>query len=174
MKIRFTLIMLTAFAALMLSAETIKFRSGYVLAAELSTAKISVSGVLRDAPLTIPQNPVYAVVSIKLDSGRSISIFDYALDAFGNEVPCVAIRTGKNFLFTTDTITSSNVIQLLFITSMDIVGKLVKTELTLKSKLPPNKIYSTVIPFTMIKNKAVKAPGAIPAQGAFELNGEKK
>ena len=76
MKIRFTLIMLTAFAALMLSAETIKFRSGYVLAAELSTAKISVSGVLRDAPLTIPQNPVYAVVSVKLDSGRSISIFD--------------------------------------------------------------------------------------------------
>ena len=112
MKIRFTLIMLTAFAALMLSAETIKFRSGYVLAAELSTAKISVSGVLRDAPLTIPQNPVYAVVSVKLDSGRSISIFDYTLDAFGHEAPCVAIRTGKNFLFTTDTITSSNVITL--------------------------------------------------------------
>ena len=86
MKIRFTLIMLTAFAALMLSAETIKFRSGYVLAAELSTAKISVSGVHRDAPLVIPPNPVYVVVSVKLDSGRAISMFDYTLDAFGHEV----------------------------------------------------------------------------------------
>ena len=175
MKIRFTLIMLTAFAALMLSAETIKFRSGYVLAAELSTAKVSVSGVHRDAPLVIPPNPVYAVVSVKLDSGRALSVFDYTLDAFGHEVPCVAIRTGKNFQFTTDTITSKGVIQLLFITSMDIVGKLVNAELNLKSKLPPNKIiYSTAIPFTMIKNKAVMAPSAVPAEGAFTLNGEKK
>ena len=175
MKIRFTLVILTAFAGLMLSARTIKFRSGNVLAAELSSAKISVFGAHRDAPLTIPSNPVYAVVSVKLDSGRSISIFDYTLDAFGNEVPCVAIRTGKNFQFTTDTITHNGVIQLLFITSMDIVGKLANAELTLKSKLPPNKmIYSTAIPFSMIKNKAVMAPAAVPAAGAFASDEEKK
>ena len=175
MKLRYALILLSIFSTVVLFAEPIKFRSGYVLAAELSTAKISVSGVHRDAPLNIPSNPVYAVVSVKLDTGRAISIFDYTLDAFGHEIPCSAIRTDKKFIFTPDTVTSKDVIQLLFITSTSYVGKLASEELTLKSKCPPDKaMFSTAIPFTMLNSKAVSAISAVPAAGTFNLTVEKK
>lgn len=175
MKICHLLIIFTAFAAFTLPAETIQFRSGKVLAAELSTAKITVSNVHPDLPLKIPAEPIYAVVSVKLDDGRSISIFDYTLNAFGSEISCAAIRTGKNFNFTIDPVSSDGVIQLLFIADKTYVGKLADNVLTLKSKLPPaNDIYSTEIPFSVIGNKAVMSIKAVPAAGSFKAAKENK
>ena len=175
MKFRYTAIVLLLFVGVLLSARTIRFRSGQVMAAELSTAKIKVSDVHPDAPLKFPETPVYAVVSVKLDQGRTISIFDYTLDVFGSEFPCVAIRTGKDFKFTTDAVFSTGVIQLLFIADQNYVNRLVEKKLTLKSKLPPSKvIYSTEIPFTTIGSKKIMTPDAVSLEGAFLPEGENK
>lgn len=175
MKFRYTAIVLLLFAGVLLSARTIRFRSGQVLAAELSTAKIKVSNVHRDAPLKMPDSPMYAVVSVKLDQGRAISIFDYTLDAFASEIPCVAIRTGKDFKFTTDAVFSTGVVQLLFIVDQSHISRLVEKKLTLKSKLPPSKvIYSTEIPFITIGSKKIMTPDAVSLEGAFLPEGEGK
>ena len=167
MKSPLAIFILTLFAASTLKAEPILFRSGKVLTAELSTSKISVTKVNPDAKITIPETPVYAVISIKLDVGRSISIFDYSLELFGKDIQCSAIRTGRNFEFTTENISQSTPLQLLFIADSKFIGKQGTEKLILKSRLNPGKIYAAEIPFTVIGQKSPITPDNVPVEGTF-------
>ena len=167
MKLHLAIAVLTLLAVSTLKAEPILFRSGKVLTAELSTAKISVTKVNPDAKLSIPETPVYAVISIKLDAGRSISIFDYFLELFGKDIPCSAIRTRRDFEFTTENISQSSPLQLLFIADSKFIGKQGTEKLILKSRLNPGKLYSAEIPFTIIGQKSPINPDNVPAEGTF-------
>ena len=168
MKYRLSILITTLLAASILKAEPIIFRSGKVLAAELSASKISVSNVNPDAPLAIPDNPVYAVVSIKLDAGRAVSIFDYALEVFGKDIMCAGIRSKRNFEFTTENISQTSPLQLLFIADRNFIGKAATEKLILKSRLnPANNVYAVEIPFTIIDKKAPMGLDNIPHEGTF-------
>ena len=153
---------------LQLHAETVRFRAGNVLAAELTSSKISISGVPQELPITYPATPVYAVVTVKLDRFRSISIFDYALVASGTEFPCVAINSGRGFVHT-DAPVNDDVVQLLFITDALTAGQDKLETHILKCKLAPGKdIFDVKVHFSFIGSNAPKTPATIPAEGIIE------
>ena len=72
-------------------ADTVLFRSGRVLRAEVST--IRPYGFKRFCASEAPRRPVaYAAVTVKLDKGRKIGIFDYSLRMGGNTYECAMVR----------------------------------------------------------------------------------
>lgn len=162
-------LLLIVFAAIGLSlgAGTVRFRSGKVLAAELTTAKIKINNINPDVPPAIPNKPVYAVVSVKLDDLRNVSIFDYVLTSYGREFPCIAVRSGNNFDFADNPVSANGVIQLLFAADGLLVGKLPQETLILKSKFPPKGLHDAKLTFTNLGSKAPSAISAIPAGGSF-------
>lgn len=161
----FTICTLILFATLQLNAETVLFRAGKILGAELTTKKIPVYGVPQEMPINIPAKPVYAVVTVKLDRFRSISIFDYALEASGTQFLCVAIRTQSRFVHTDAPINSTEVVQLLFIADTMTAAK-EKLEIhTIKSRLAPAGVYDVKVPFSNIGSDTPKEISEIPAEG---------
>ena len=162
-------LLLIAFAAIGLSlgAGTVRFRSGKVLAAELTTAKIKINNINPDVPPAIPTKPVYAVISVKLDDLRNVSVFDYVLTSYGREFPCIAVRSGNNFDFADNPVSANGVIQLLFAADGLLVGKLPQETLILKSKFPPKGLHDVKLTFTNLGSKAPSAISAIPAGGSF-------
>ena len=155
-------------STIQLHAETIRFRAGNVLAAELTSRKINISRIPAELPLVIPAKPMYAVVTVKLDRFRSISIFDYTLVASGTEFPCVAINSGSGFVHT-DAPVSEETVQLLFITDALTSGKAKLETHVLKCKLAPGKdIFDVKVHFSFIGSNATKSPATIPAEGIIE------
>ena len=76
-------------AASSLNAETVIFRSGEVLAAELSGRKPTVANLPQQETA---QATVFALVTVRLQPGRSISTEDYSLSALGETYRCIAVR----------------------------------------------------------------------------------
>ena len=76
---RFVLLIVTVLLATFSAyAESKHYRSGVILAAEITKANISVANLSSLAFPNMPQNKAYAVISVKLDSARELSIFDYS------------------------------------------------------------------------------------------------
>lgn len=86
---KFVLPFAVVLAALSLHAETVLFRSGEVLAAELSSRKPQVANL---PAAETAQTTVYALVTVRLQPGRTISTEDYSLFALGGTYRCIAIR----------------------------------------------------------------------------------
>ena len=76
-------------AGSLLHADTVLFRSGEVLAAELSSRKVPVANLPAEETA---QATFYALVTVKLQPGRTISTEDYSLSALGGAYRCIAIR----------------------------------------------------------------------------------
>ena len=85
------ILLLLAFslASVSVLAETIVFRSGEVLAAEVTSRAPRVAHL---AEADKAESPMYALVTVKLHPGREISTEDYSLSALGGLYRCVAIR----------------------------------------------------------------------------------
>lgn len=164
-----TLLLIVFAAVFSLYAESVRFRSGKVLAAELTTAKIKIGNVNKEVPPAIPARPVYAVVSVKLDDLRNVSVFDYVLTSYGREFPCIAIKSGKSFEFSDTPVSASGVIQLLFAGDGLLIGKMAQETLILKSKFPPKGLHDAKLLFTNIGSKAPTEISAIPADGSFNV-----
>jgi hypothetical protein len=155
-------------AALSLRADVLIFRSGRIVAAEISSTAPA-GGDINDkyAFPDLPEQRLYAVVSVKLDAGRKISIFDYALESSGKTYPCVAINSdGTTFRHTQNSIPATDkIMQLLFIIDK---RPLQKTELLkLKCNLPPYGIYDLQVPFDNAGYQRLLLPAEIPAVGTF-------
>ena len=154
-----------------LHAEVIFFRSGKIMAAETSSTAPAMDRI--DDKITfpeLPQNRLYAVISVKLDSGRKISIFDYSLESSGKTYPCVAINfNGKKFNYTESEISGADkILQLLFI-----IEKLPQPagSLKLKCNLPPlDGTYDLQVPFTGTGYQRLTSPTDIPAAGLIRKN----
>ena len=87
---------LVLFCAVAGSAETVRFRSGEILAAEWSGALPYIMN--RDAAglADLPEQRVYAALTVSLDPGRKISIYDYSLKVSGTKYRCIALQNGNN------------------------------------------------------------------------------
>jgi len=78
----------------------LRFRAGWVLAAEIAPENPGEMLTMANlSPYEEPQEPIphpgYALVTVKLDQGRSISRFDYVLeDRNRKQIPAFAIRVG--------------------------------------------------------------------------------
>lgn len=170
MKILFALLAFAASGLLTLSGATLVFRGGEILAAQLSTARPSISG---EDPFAYPNDfdrKIYAALTVRMTSGRALSVYDYSLEAFGRPSPCVAIRVdggsfnAKNWEFKNPS--SSQKFTLLFILDGRQVGLQKVENLTLKANFPPASRAEQTVPFTNLGSAPF--PSSIPAEGVMQ------
>ncbi len=93
-----TLVLLLMAAMPRLSAETQRFRSGEILGAELSEELPSMRNRASVDFSNLPEKRIYAALTVSLDPGRKISIYDYSLQAFGVRYRCLALRSGSSYI----------------------------------------------------------------------------
>ena len=168
-----SMVVILTLSALMLHVEAgeIHCRSGVVKAAQLTRQNLSIANLNPLAFPGMPANKIFAVVSIKPDDLRSISIFDYSLEAYGVSFPCAAVRRSGRFEYFTGDINASGIQQLLFVLDGAMISGNQKVEnLVLRSNLAdPGSIYRTSIPFSFIGNRPPTAPESIAPGGALEI-----
>ncbi len=79
-----------------LAAETLRFRSGEILAAELSPTLPYIMNRSAADLADLPEQRIYAALTVSLDPGRKISIYDYSLKVSGTKYRCIALQNGNN------------------------------------------------------------------------------
>lgn len=175
---RFTAALLfTMSAAFSAAAATLPFRSGEVLAAELSTAKPK---IVNEDPLAFPADftrLIYAALVVKPAEGRGLSIHDYALDAFGRDYPCIALRVGDGDynagVWEVKRVVPGEKYTLLFALDATLVGLAPKELLTLRSLYPPKSRAAQPVPFTNRNGGGFTPPSSIPNYGIMQKAGER-
>lgn len=158
------------FCAVAASAETVRFRSGEILAAELSKEK---PGGVRNADKLdlseLPERRVYAALTVALDPGRKISIYDYSLKAFGVVSRCIALRSGGNpidgSLYEAGGSDRENRCTLYFVLNAREVGIGSREKLTLVCNVPP--VQELAVTFVNRGGKSFTAPRSIPDSGTM-------
>jgi len=82
-----------------MSSKTKRFYSGDVVSAEISKRSPRVNGWSRHEPSRniSDKDKAYALIAVRLEKGRGISIYDYVLvDNAMNEFVCKGIRLNDN------------------------------------------------------------------------------
>lgn len=148
-------------------AETIVFRGGDVLAAEVSSQTPRV--------LNLPAEEqggsrVYALVTVKLHPGRTVSVEDYSLNALGGLYRCIAIRE-ENGAFNAEkwhfnAVSPRKRYGLLFALQIPVGQNYnnVKFDLVCNA---PGKWVRTSIPFTDRGSQGFTPATSIPVSGKF-------
>ncbi|MHB9138552.1 MAG: hypothetical protein ACYC4Q_04025 [Victivallaceae bacterium] len=95
-KIVLSVIIMLLFADLATAAgdTQVRFHLGWVISSEISRRQVTVLNQMPYAFEEPSRNKAYAIVSVKLDSGRTLSIYDFSLIINEKKYPCVALRTG--------------------------------------------------------------------------------
>lgn len=151
--------------------ELLHCRSGIINAAEISSANINIANFTGLGFTALPEQKAYAVVSLKLNDMRAISIFDYRLNVSGVDFPCAALWRNNRFEYFTGDIKSSGTQQMLFIIDRKLILDPKRVKLTLKSNIAAaGNIYDTEVPFSVIGSRMPTAAGRIPADGLLELD----
>ena len=144
-------------------AATVDFRSGTVLAAEISSKVPEVKGMKVDFPA-----PVCARVVFKLHPERKVSIHDYALNAYGRNFKAAAIARNNGVWVVDgsafDNNSDSDRFSLLFILDGSVIGKRSVEELEITA-VPDPKGKSTPVKFRNLKN------GSFPSVNSISKNG---
>jgi hypothetical protein len=155
-----------------LLAVTIPFRLGDLLSAEISRNKVVIKN-LNAADYDINfKHYAYAVVTFKLQKGRSISIHDFKLKLKYRSYRCVAMRSGNRTFDTKNwklnkTLTGK-LYSLLFIIDSETLGNAKKT-------VPANLVYNLnnsgrvnyELPFKFVNYDNLTPVYKIPAGGMF-------
>ncbi len=168
MRISHIVCCLLLFCAAAASAETVRFRSGEILCAELSKEKPE--GVRNADKLDLSELPdrrVYAALTVALDPGRKISIYDYSLKVFGVANRCIALRNGDNSIdgarYETGGSDRENRCTLYFVLNAREVGVGSREKLTLVCNVPP--VRELPVTFVNCGTKAFTPPRRIPDSG---------
>ena len=141
-------------------------RSGVVVAAEVTKGEVKIAELPPLAFQNLPQEKAYAVVSLKLDDMRELSIFDYSLEIKGASFPCVALYRNNRYEYYLGNIIDKGVQQMVFIVDSKLIPDSGKVTAALKSNLSEVRfIYDVNIPLSVIGKSTPKAPRAIPASG---------
>ena len=163
-------VLAVALTAAMLCADTIPFRSGTVLAAEISTGKPAFDNFSEAKFLKNYQNPAYAAVVIKLHPERKLSVCDYTLETMGISFDCVAIRSNDGN-FDMDTAVKNadpyTKYTLLFLMDSQWAKPNAVNEFTLRSVAGPENRSTILLPFTHKRDQQFTRPSQIPANGAM-------
>ena len=161
---------LVLFCAVAASAETVRFRSGEILCAELSKEKPE--GVRNADKLDLSELPdrrIYAALTVALDPGRKISIYDYSLKAFGVVSRCIALRNGSNSIdgarYETGGSDRENRCTLYFVLNAREVGIGSSEKLTLVCNVPPSQ--ELTVNFVNRGSQAFTPPRRIPDSGSM-------
>ena len=153
-------------------AASLPFRSGKILAAELSTIKPRITN---EEPLAFPVpfvQKIYAAIVVKVDDGRGISIHDYSLTAFGKNYPCIALRAedgnfdAENWLI--KRVDPNMKYTLLFVLDATRVGREKDEILTLHAEFPPAESADLEIPFTNLGSRGFTMPRSVPNDGSLK------
>ena len=157
-----------------LEAKTLNmgFLTGNVVAGELTSARQEII-----TPEIFPYNcnyskPLYVLVSLKMHSRRSVSVFDYQMVINRVSAPCVAAMLNDGtFIFSTSPVypEDKDIVRLLFIFDGNRVkapgdGKILRG--TLVSQLSGRS--SLTLNLTDIGNKQFTAADKIPAAGLLK------
>jgi len=176
-RMRFAAALLFSFAAVLpLAAATLPFRSGEILAAELSTAK---PRIINEDPLAFPvefSRLIYAALAVKAAEGRGLSIHDYALEAFGRDYPCIALRVGDNDfnadVWQVERAAPGEKYTLLFVLDATLVGLSPSETLKLRSLYPPKSRAAQPVPFVNLGGRSFTSPRSIPDGGIMKRTAE--
>ena len=169
---KFVLLALVLCPVLRLCAGSLPFRSGIILAAELSSAEQKITDFDEaDYPDLPRQNRIYAAVTLTLFPGRGLSRHDYVLSAFGSDAKCVAIRTGdgpwKCLSGDIDIAEKGKKYGMLFILDGRVVGLDPVEKLNLKCCYPPEKYAMTSIVFGNRRDRDLTPASRIPPKGVL-------
>lgn len=156
---------------LALAAETQRFRSGELLCAELST-EMPFIRQSSDADLSgLPEHKIYAALTVSLDPGRRIGIYDYSLKAFGATYRCIALRNGDNSIdgakFESFGVGKGRRCTLYFVLNAREIGQSNPEKLLLVCNAPPTSEQSVF--FVNCGAKPFTQPGEIPATGVMTV-----
>ena len=157
---------LLLFCAAAAPAGTVRFRSGEILYAELSRVK---PGDIRNRDKLdlseLPEQKIYAALTVSLDSGRKISIYDYSLRAFGVAARCIALRNGDNSIDGSRFEIDGNRCTLYFVLNAREVGigNRADEKLTLVCNVPPEQ--ELTLTFVNRGDQAFTPPRRIPDAG---------
>ncbi len=158
-----------------LIAETVPFRSGDLLAAEISSKR---PNILHFDENAYPQNfakPVYALLTVKLGAGRNLSVYDYSIEALGVVSPCIAIcPSGDSFesRYKEYPANSGNsVFSMLFVLDGTVFGlpNREKEFATLKCNFPPEERATQKIILTNRNQQPFTTPAQIPSDGIMKV-----
>ena len=153
------------------SAATLQFRSGTVLAAELSTTQPQILSSAKIPELTRIERKCYAVLFVRLTQGRSISTEDFSLSCFGKTYRCVAVaandETFDALTWEIQTPSPKKIYRMLFVLDGTISGNAATENIEVKSNAPGN--YPTVtVPFKNRKAMSFSRVAQLPKAGQFE------
>lgn len=154
-------------------ADKAEFRAGEVLEAELSTVKPNIKN---ENPLAFDlpfDRKSYVAVVIKPQRGRNLSIFDYSIELFGRDYPCIALRSGSDdFTYTTDEMKGLDPNQkyaLLFVIDGSKAGLDAVEKMNLKANYAEKNV-SREIPVKNIKNGSFRSLSSIPDAGNLQVS----
>jgi hypothetical protein len=153
-------------------AATRRFRLGEILCAQMSKRMMSVANWNK---LAFPANynsKVYAVVVVKLDKGRSLSIYDYSLKQGYDTFPCVAIRKGSGSFnantWKLDKSSSGDIYSMLFIINIPGYSSSAKLDYTLTYNLSKSGMVKTKLDFKNLYYSSFTSINSIPKTGLLQ------
>ena len=153
-------------------ARTMRFHSGTILSAELLPENpafpVTVTNVSPFEPASkVTSNPAYASVVVKLDPGRSISVYDYSLvNNMKTDFKCIGVREGEDVFdaekWEFENTNPDKLYTLLF--KVELPPENGKSEYAMHFNLNKNTPEDVLIPFVKIDRPFTPA-SKIPADG---------
>lgn len=157
------------------SKTSMSFHSGTILSAELckyNFKKIIITNPIKTREIDTPENLAFAAVTVTVDDGRSIGVYDYVLkNSKGQEFPCIALRSNDGaFDGSPSTLEIKNIaenerITLLFVVKMP--SGFETPVYYLKFKLYDDKQEPKPLEFKYIGDNEFTLPTTIPQEGVL-------
>ena len=150
-----------------------RFCLGWIVSAEISYKPVSVWNQDTHAFSDKFKEMAYAVVAVKLDRDRTLSIYDFSLVVDDTKFPCVALRKGisdfnaSTWQFT-DTI-AEEVYSILFIVDYPDLNSAKKIKLKLVYNLSKTSSVDYLIPFKNLNSGDFTPATNIPSEGILEV-----
>ena len=152
-------------------ASDLVFRGGRVIIAQLTEKAQKFPALNPIVYANVPENKVYAQVTMQLNSGKNLSIYDYSLQVYGKNYPCVALKigngqwvSGENWKITS--INPKECYSMLFILDGKVVGLNKVESLKLYSNALPKKVAAVSLDFENLgKTKDFSLPRSAISKG---------
>jgi hypothetical protein len=152
-------------------AGDLVFRGGRVIIAQLTEKAQNIPALNPNVYPSIPENKVYAMVTMQLHAGRNISIYDYSLQVYDKNYPCVALKVGNgkwqaNENWKIAPTNPKECYSLLFILDGKVVGLNKVEQLKLYCNSLPKKAATVALDFENLgKTKDFSAPTSAITKG---------
>ena len=175
-KVLFLSILIVLFAVVVTADEDAtsrRFCLGWIVAAEISSKPVTVWNQDTYAFKDKFKDKAFAVVAVKLDRDRTLSIYDFSLVFDGGKYPCVALRKGisdfnaSTWQFT-DTL-AEEVYSMLFVVEYPDLYSAKKIKLKLVYNLSKTNSVDYLVPFKNLNYGDFTPATNIPSEGALEV-----